>query len=322
MSGYIGGSSIIRGGQFSSYDPAEGVRTPKAKKRSAKKPSKTYKKNTSNIKRNKDPQENFEAARKNLLHIIIDQILAGIDEIKVSNTKHSELQAALDVAGSPITWASSQKEFATLTAKKIEKREKRLLKLEAQQQASPVIREVKLKKKIASRQSSSAPKAIVTAEAVYQSERSSLIRSLVDQMIQKRGKLMVSNLKSSLSDELAAATSPLLWLQAQPDYKDIFKARYFVLRKAISPQEKPLKRSKRRRNGGKRKYGKELVSRQDQATPVNQKKKRKKRDFNLKNETKPQVTPLSDVPVSYILKKIDKASEEPLNTRKVDWDLT
>jgi hypothetical protein len=45
-------------------------------------------------------------------------------------------------------------------------------------------------------------------------------------------------------------------------------------------------------------------------------------DANPNKKTKPQVTPLSDAPVSYILKQIDKASEEPLNTRKVDWDLT
>ena len=137
MSGYIGGSSIIRGGQFSSYDPAEGVRIPKAKKRSAKKPSKTSKKNTPNIKKNKDPQEILEAARKNLLHRIIDQILAGIDEIKVSNTKHSELQAALDAAGSPITWASSQKEFATLEAQKRRKTRKTIAEIKGKATGRP-----------------------------------------------------------------------------------------------------------------------------------------------------------------------------------------
>ena len=51
MSGYIGGSSIIRGGQFSSYDLAEGVRIPKAKKRSARKLSKASKKNAPKIKK-------------------------------------------------------------------------------------------------------------------------------------------------------------------------------------------------------------------------------------------------------------------------------
>ena len=322
MSGYIGGSSIIRGGQFSSYDPAEGVRIPKAKKRSAKKPSKTSKKNTPNIKKNKDPKEILEAARKNLLHRIIDQILAGIDEIKVSNIKHSELQAALDAAGSPITWASSQKEFTTLEAQKREKREKRLLKLKAKQQAVPVTFEIKRKKKIAHPQRASAPKLIETAEDSHQLKRTSLIRSLVDQMIQKWVPLIASNLDSRLFEELKVANSPLLWLQAQPDYKGIFKARYLVLRKVSSPQEKTPKRSKRRRKGGKRKFGGELVSVQEQATPINQKKKRKKRDANPNKKTKPQVTPLSDAPVSYILKQIDKASEEPLNTRKVDWDLT
>ena len=97
--------------------------------------------------KNKDPQEIPKAARKNLLHRIIDQILAGIDEIKASNTIHPELQAALNAAGSPITWASSQKEFVTLEAQKRERQEKRLLKLKAKQQTVPVTFEIKRKKR-------------------------------------------------------------------------------------------------------------------------------------------------------------------------------
>jgi hypothetical protein len=133
---------------------------------------------------------------------------------------------------------------------------------------------------------------------------------------------MISNLPSRLSDELAVVTSPLLWLQSQPEYKRTFKERYLMLQKARSPQDKTLKRSKRRRKGRKRNFNEELACVKDPKTPINQKMKRNKRDPNLNTKTKRQVTPLSDAPVSYILKQIDKASEEPLNTLKIDWDVT
>ena len=241
MSGYNGGSTIIRGGQFSSYDPAEDLRPPNVKKRSASKPSKTSKQNSTKIKKNKNPKKILEGARKHLLHIIIDQILAGRDEIKISNKIHPELKISLNAAGSPIAWASSQKEFETLEAQKRKTREKRTLRRNAQQQTVTV--EVKCKKKIASPQPASAPKPMVTAEKVYQLNRTNLIQSLVDQMIQKGGALTVPNLDSRLFDELKAATSPLLWLQAQPDYKGIFNVRYLALgRQKASKQRKMAKR--------------------------------------------------------------------------------
>ena len=323
MSRYIGGSSIIRGGQFSSYDPAEGVRTPKAKKCSARILAKTSKKNTPNIKKHKDPQEILEAARKNLLHRIIDQILAGLDEVKVSNSIHPKLQVSLNAAGSPITWASNQKEFNVLVEKKRKRRDKRLLKMQAQQQKVPVTVEVKRKKRGVSPQPAFSPKSTVTAEDAYQSKRTSLIRSLVDQMLQKRGALTVSNLDSRLFEELKVATSPLLWLQAQPDYKGIFKARYLALREVNDTAQATVsKRSKRRKKGKKKKVKTDLVFTQDQSSQINQKKKRVKRRTDPDKKTTRPVKPLGDVSVGFILKQMDKTSEETLNTRKTDWDLT
>jgi|GEM_PF-943501 len=323
MSGYIGGSSIIRGGHFSSYDPAEGVRIPKAKKRSARIPSKTSNKTTPNTKKHKDPQEILEAARKNLLHRIIDQILAGLDEVKVSNSIHPKLQVSLIAAGSPIAWASNQKEFDVLEEKKRKKREKRLHKMQARQQQIPVTVEVKRKKRGASSQLGFSPKSTVTAEDAYQSKRTSLIRSLVDQMLEKRGALTASNLDSRLFEELKVATSPLLWLQAQPDYKGIFKARYLALREVNDTAQATVsKRSKRRKKGKKKKVKTDLVFTQDQSSQINQKKKRVKRRTDPDKKTTRPVKPLGDANVGFILKQIDKISKETLNARKTDWDLT
>lgn len=76
-------------------------------------------------KKLKSPTEFQEAARRQLLHLIIDQMLINSTQIKVPSRLHPNLQTELQEAGTPTNWASTQGEFETLQAKKKKNKEKR-----------------------------------------------------------------------------------------------------------------------------------------------------------------------------------------------------
>lgn len=67
-----------------------------------------------------------------------------------------------------------------------------------------------------------------TAEELYKSNRLTLIRKLVDQMIKRKGRLTLPRLDSRQIEELKTSGSPILWLKAQPEYEAVFKARYLA----------------------------------------------------------------------------------------------
>lgn len=324
MGNFYGGSTIIKGGKFASHDPADdGVRRTSPKKKSATKQTKTFNKK-SKAKKPQDPRKLLESARKSLLHIIIDQMLTGREAIKIPKTTHPDLQDALEGAGSPIAWAVSQKEFDTLEPKKRKQREARQLKNQQRQQTGTVMVEVKRKKPVVTpARPVPVPKPVMTEEDIYQEKRGILIQSLVDQMIKKRGLLTVPNLDPRLLDEVKSAGSPLLWLQAQPDYEAVFKSRYLVHQKATAPApKKPTQPPRKRKKIKKPKLAKDGATTQGKTSQAKPKKKRVKQYTDPYEKPSRPVTPLSDAPVSYILKQLDKVSDDTFNPRKIDWDVT
>lgn len=327
MSNFYGGSTIIKGGKFASHDPADdGVRYVSPKKHSDVKQTKTCKQKPSKAKIPQDPRKLLESARKSLLHLIIDQMLMGREAIKVPKKIHADLQATLDSAGSPIAWATLQKEFGTLELKKRKKRAERQVRNQRKQQAGGVIVEVKrMKPVITAARPVPAPKPAMTEENIYQSNRVSLIRRLVDQMIKKPGALTVPQLDHRLLEEVKSAGSPLLWLKVQPDYEAIFKARYLVYQKArATTPKKPTQPPRKKKKGSKQAKivaeGGNTQSKTAQTKP--KKKKRVKQYYDPYEKPTRPVKPLSDAPVSYILKQLNKVSDEKLEPKKVDWDAT
>jgi hypothetical protein len=324
MGNFYGGSTLIKGGKFASHDPADdGVRYNSPKKKSATAQNKTSNKKSSKAKKPQDPRKLLESARKSLLHIIIDQMLMGREAIKIPKTTHPALQAALEGAGSPVAWAVSQEEFDTLEQKKRKQREARQLKNQQRQQVGTVTVEVKRKKPVVTpARPVHAPKPVMTEEDIYQANRVSLIRSLVDQMIKKRGALTVPNLDRRLLEEVKSAGSPLLWLQAQPDYEAVFKARYVIHQKATAPVPKKPTQPPRKKKKKKQKLVAEGGTSQSTNAQGKPKKKRVKQYHDPYEKPSRPVTPLSDAPVGYILKQLDKASHDTFNPRKIDWDVT
>lgn len=326
MSNFYGGSSIIKGGKFTSYDPADPGFGASARKKSTSKTSSQKSKKPpkpSHKQKVASPENLLECARKALLHIIIDQMLMEREPIKIPKTTHPDLQAALVEAGSPVAWAVSQKEFDTLEPKKRKQREARQLKNQQRQQAGTVTVEVKRKKPVVTPpRPIHIPKPVMTEEDIYQANRVSLIRSLVDQMIKKRGSLTVPNLDHRLLAEVKSAGSLLLWLQAQPDYEAVFKARYLIHQKATAPVPKKPTQPPRKKKKKRQKSVAQGGTPQNKNAQGKPKKKRVKQYTDPYEKPSRPVTPLSDAPVSYILKQLDKAADEPFNPRKIDWDVT
>ena len=163
-----------------------------------------------------NPKKLLESARKNLLHLIIDQILMGREEIKIPKNTHPHLQDALQVAGTPVAWASSQKEFGTLQKKKVKQRSEQEQRKKHGKQTTSVTIEVKSKKALTTiRQPAPASKSIPTDDDINRSNRMSLIRSLVSQMIKKQGPLTVPNLDQSSKP----STFPIRRQQRRPRRK-------------------------------------------------------------------------------------------------------
>lgn len=265
MSNFYGGSTIIKGGKFASHDPADdGVRYTSPKKLLYATQTKTSKKNSFKAKKPQDPRKLLESARKTLLHTIIGQMLMGREAINchIPKTTHPNLLDSLSAAGNPFAWAKNQTEFEILHEKKQKQRIERELRRKHKGKTTPVTVEVK-RKKVMKVQPSHPPanKPEPTAEELYKSNRLTLIRKLVDQMIKRKGRLTVPRLDSRQMEELKTSGSPILWLKAQPEYEAVFKARYLAEHQATSPVSKKTAQHtrKKKKRGKKQKLVKDVV---------------------------------------------------------------
>ncbi|MDG1116326.1 MAG: hypothetical protein P8N72_04260 [Flavimaricola sp.] len=247
MASYYGGSTIIRWGKFASNDPADSKgHHARNKQSNGGKNSKASRSKAPKVKKPKSPEKILESGRKSLLHLIIDQILRGQDEFKIPSSVHPELQAAILRAGSPINWATSQREFEALEAKKRRQREENARQIEQRQQRKSVKVEVKRKKRgVAAVRPVPLSKPELTKEDIHKNNRNALLRHFVDQMIKKKGVLTLPKLERRLHEEVKEAGSPLLWNQAQPDFKLVFKARYIMHQKSTLSAPKKSKKSSR-----------------------------------------------------------------------------
>ena len=318
MGNFYGGSTVIQGGRFSSYDPAdnsaEHTRNKKSK-RTEKPATPPTQQKSRRIKRSPDINE---IARKNFLNLIIDQMLAGRVHIKIPRNLSKQLADAITTAKGPIAWAENQVEYEALTAQKLKKLKRKERRKSAE--AMGFSERTSTKKE---------PPAVVlkpikhelTEDDVYEAKRFNLMRSLVDQMIARSSNITIPTLDSRLLNEIKEAGSPLQWLQNQPDYRTFFKARYLATQsKSVPPareKSKPLKKKAK-----KQKKPKAGVLAESKAKGSQPKKKRVKHYYDPYEKPSRPVTPLSDAPVSYILKQLDKAADEPFNPRKIDWDVT
>lgn len=306
MSNFYGGSSIIKGGKFTSYDPADPGFGASARKKSTPQTSSPKSPKRPPKRKVASPQKLLESARKSLLHNIIDQVLMGRNVIKIPKTTHPELQEALTAAGTPLAWASDQAEFGTLYAKKQKQRTERELRRQQKEKTTAVEVEVKRKKPLKVKQPVPPPnKPEPTPEERYQANRMALMRNLVDQMVKRPGTLSVPGIDSVLLAELKAAGSPLLWLQSQPDYEAVFKARYLAQQKASTPApKKPTEPPRKKKKAKKQKKPKDGVHTEGKTKGSQPKKKRVKKYYDPYEKPSRPVTPLSDAPVSYILKQM------------------
>lgn len=163
MGSYNGGGTIMKGGRFLSFDPADSgdqsiprkksvtsnvtkiagsnpSRT-KTTKKTKKKPAPTK------IKKPKDPRKLLETARKNLLNTIIDQMLINRPEFMLPDQMHPDIKTELEGVGNPVEWAIQQSDFEQVQKRKIELRTERELRQRArkrmQDEKSPVVVETK-----------------------------------------------------------------------------------------------------------------------------------------------------------------------------------
>lgn len=164
MGSYNGGGTIMKGGRFLSFDPADtGDRSiPRRKSVARNSDKKTIQKITakkakkktasSKIKMPKDPSKLLESARKRLLNLIIDQMLTNRPEIKLPDQMHPDLNTAVTQFGNPVGWATQQSDFEQVQTKKIQLKTERELRQRArkrmQDEKTPFVVETKKAKTI------------------------------------------------------------------------------------------------------------------------------------------------------------------------------
>lgn len=122
---YRGGSSIIkRGGSFGSFDPAESKNTVRAPKKKTAPPSKGIPK--------PQPPQSLQVQRKSLLDMAANAAVSKKKK-KLKFPKNISDEVKRDVAriGSIAEWASKQKGFKALVEGKLERRNTRALRSQA-----------------------------------------------------------------------------------------------------------------------------------------------------------------------------------------------
>ena len=325
MRNFCRGKTIIKRGKFTSYDPADpGFEANDGNWSSGGQKTRTTQNISAKTKKPQDPLKLLESSRKSLLHAIIDQVLMGREDIKIPKTTHPDLLVALTAAGTPLAWANYQIEFGTLYAKKQKKRTERELRRQHKDKTTAVALEVKLKKTLKGKHPEQYPaKPETTPEERYKSNRMALLRNLIGQMINRPGGLKLPVIDSVLMTELEVSGSPLSWLQAQPEYEATFKALYLAQKKASTHASKKLTESSRRKKKAKKqKKPKGYVQNESKAERGKPKKKSDQHYRDPYENPSQTVFPLSDVSVSFILKQLDKATDEPLDPHKIDWNVT
>lgn len=309
MGSFYGGSSIIRRGKFSSYDPADG--SPVSNKPSAGK-SKSKKLAKATAKADPRPsvvQGTAGAFRLRLLHSVIDRMLQG-NGVRLPRDVPHEFSVALSEAGSPEEWAKQQPEFDGLVRKKSRKLAKRKA-LESQEvghrhdgnsSGSQLL--------VVHRPTSggrSDQKAAQKAARAHDKARIALVQSLVAQMLKGSDRLQVPRLDRQLLEQVKTAGSALEWVKAQPEYASSFSA--------------ALAKQARRHRGAKA----SLNDRSGASGHLDPKQgaiKQAKPPLKRKRDSTGKAKPLGDVPVSFILKRLEQSVDDHLDPRKIDWDAT
>lgn len=127
MGDYHGGSTIIRWGRFTSFDPADnGNKSPSRKKRSksgnAKKAKiKRSEAGRSKTKRFANSNDKRAATRISMLHGIIDQVVFKGKGFNLPRKLPPDLRDEVVKAGGPRQWAIKQPEYEIIRARKIRK---------------------------------------------------------------------------------------------------------------------------------------------------------------------------------------------------------
>ena len=127
MGDYHGGSTIIRWGRFTSFDPADnGNKSPSRKKRSSsgkamKAKIKRSEAGRSKAKRVVNPNDKRAATRISMLHSIIDLVVFKGKGFKLPSKLPPDLRDEVVKAGGPRQWAVKQPEYEIIRARKIGK---------------------------------------------------------------------------------------------------------------------------------------------------------------------------------------------------------
>lgn len=294
MGNYYGGSTIVKYGNFQTYDPADERSGPA----SGSPVGKVVTRATASFVRKKaDPEQKLKSARINLLHHIIQQVVRGRSEIELPRKFSEQLRAEIEKAGTAYSWAREQSSFETILARNLKKFKKKGGVSEA---ASDVPATTKRTRVLARRGARSSK-----AKKSPSNDRTALMNYLIDQMVARQGALALPKLNTELAEAVGAAGSPLEWLKAQSDYESLFKAG--LLRAQVLRTASPAKQGKK--SGPSKKRIKSRVQKRPQIVGEIEKAPR-------------VVKPIVDVPVSFILGQIKKSSDEALDIRRIDWGAT
>lgn len=253
MGTYLGGSTILRFGRFTTKDPAENL----CESVSRKKRSRTGAANSSNAqkKKGKDPRTTLDCARNSLLHYVIDRILANKNEFKIPRNLHPELRIEISNAGSLEQWAKTQTGFENIKSKKSMKKKNSKHKLS--KPATPKWKPAKMsnskRSKIQRKRERLAEEhaGVVAARGISGSKkqpkkrsrvqisgsklprpkkltkRSEILNALVDFELNLYAGRSVENLRIDTNrlDAMNKVGGPLVWAKAQPEYPYVFELR-------------------------------------------------------------------------------------------------
>jgi hypothetical protein len=122
MGNFYAGSTTIKFGRFTSFDPAEGCASPAA--RTIDRKIDSAKASRSNPKARSKPEIHIDDIRKSLIHYIIDQALMDRVGFKLPRNLPDFLRDVVSKRDNPIDWARQQPEFEGLWLKKSKKLEK------------------------------------------------------------------------------------------------------------------------------------------------------------------------------------------------------
>lgn len=250
MGTYLGGSTILRFGRFTTKDPAENG----GKSVSRKKRTRTGAAKLSRVKakKGKDPKTTLDSARNSLLHYVIDKILEKKNEFKIPRNLHPDMRKEISGAGSLVKWAKSQPGFENIKNKKSMKKKNSKHKLskptapkwkpatmrnlerskiqrrrerQAEEHAKVVAaRRVSGPKKRPKKRSSVQISGSKSPRAIKLTKRSEILNALVDFELKLFAGRNVEDLgiDTNRLEVMNKAGGPLVWAKAQPEYPYVF----------------------------------------------------------------------------------------------------